>query len=507
VTADGIVRPPARRPWTIAFGAVFAWVLLFNREGAWGLAGNELVYLVGLAHRAHPSFLAGDWTFAGADREHAAFDLLFTPLFRLFSVGAAAWMGRLACWTAGIALLLRIARRLHLRSREAAAGILLWLAFGQSMVGAEWIFGTFEAKCVAYVFLLVALDAALGRNVPLAGGALGAAFTFHPIVGFWGAAVVLPALALCRPRGRDLLLGALAGAALAAPGMAALAPAASSYTLSAADAAFMVRVHEPFHLDPFSFDRRRLVALLFMAGWLLWRWKERRDRAERFLFFLTIFLAAGFAAGVAARALGVDRFLLLFPFRLFPTLVPLFFFWRWTAEIGSPPAAGRNRRIAAGLAIVLLAADPVATLLSDAGSVRRMFPARPTPIDAAFAWVSANTPEDAVVVTPPMNKAAFLATRRPQVANWSAPRTDRYAEWRERIAAILGSIPSGRAAMDPAFVYRRYRDMSVVSVAALARRFGARYLVTNGEYPFRLEFEAPPWRVYRIDAGSRAGSQ
>jgi len=501
VSADAPL-PGSRRGWRIAFSAVFAWVFLFNREGAWGIASNELVYLVGLARRAHPSFLAADWTLSGADVEHAAFDFLFTPLFRVFSLEAAAWIGRLACWAAGIALLLRIARRLRLGPGAAAAGALLWLAFGQSLVGGEWIFGTFEAKCVAYVFLLVAIDAAIGDSLLLAGAAVGAAFTLHPSVGFWGAAAVFPALALCRPRARDFLLAVLTAGILAAPGLAVLLPAAASFPISAGDASFMVHVHQFFHLDPFSFSPRSLAALLLMAAWLLWRWRRRDDRARRFLFFLTIALAAGFSAGVVARAADANRFLLLFPFRLFPLLVPLFFFWQWSGDIAAAPASARARVAAAGLAIVLVAADPVATLLADAGSLRRMRPARPRPLDTALAWVAANTPEDAVVVVPPMLKSAFAATRRPQVANWFAARTDRYAEWRARIEAILGPIPERRAIRDRVGFEERYRTMSPDSVGALVRRYGARFLVTNGEYPYPVVFAEGRWKVYRLGADS-----
>lgn len=493
------VAPASRRPWTISFFAVLAWVVVFNRERAWGIAGNELVYLVGLARRAHPAFLASDWTFSGPDAEHAAFDFLFMPLFRAFSLEAAAWIGRLGCWTAGIALLLKIARRLGLRPAAAAAGTILWLAFGQSMVGGEWIFGTFEAKCVAYVFLLLALDAALGESIVLAGAALGAAFTLHPSVGFWGAAAVLPALAFCRPPGRDLLFGALVAAALALPGALALAPTALASPLSARDAAFLVRIQQSFHLDPYSFEPRRLLALLLMAGWLLWRWRRRDGRAERFLFCLTVALAGGFAAGVAARALDADRFLLLFPFRLFPMLVPLFFFWRWTADAGSFAAGTRFRVAAAGLAIVLVAGDPVATLLADAASVRRMRPGPPSPLEAALGWISRHTPPDAVIVVPPMLKSAFHATRRPQVANWFAARTDRYAEWRERIEATLGPIRSRRDIQGAGVLERRYGAMSAGSIGTLERRYGARFLLTKTGYPFPLAFASGSWKVYRLD--------
>ena len=182
-------------------------------------------------------------------------------------------------------------------------GDLVWLFIGQSFVGAEWIFGTFEAKCVAYAFLFLCLDDILSSRLIRAGIWLGLSFSFHPAVGLWASVAILPALTLSRVRAGSILRFGAAAAAFPFPGLAAAVPMALKSPLFTADAEFLVRVEQPFHLVAFTFSKRSVAAVLAMAAWNLWRlFRRRRNETDRFFFFFQAMLAATFAVGILWRA-------------------------------------------------------------------------------------------------------------------------------------------------------------------------------------------------------------
>ena len=83
-------------------------------------------------------------------------------------------MGRVACWAVLIYALQRLARHWEIPMWLATAGIAIWLAAGQTIVGGEWMIGTFEAKCIAYICLLFAARRLCAAANLVSGGTAGA---------------------------------------------------------------------------------------------------------------------------------------------------------------------------------------------------------------------------------------------------------------------------------------------------------------------------------------------
>ena len=97
--------------------------------------------------------------------------------------------------------LLRLGRTFGLAPMGAVLGVTLWLVAGQSLVGSETLFPTFEAKTVAWILLLYALVRLLERRYDLAAILAGLSFTLHPSVGLQGgAAMGLAVLVTSPPR-------------------------------------------------------------------------------------------------------------------------------------------------------------------------------------------------------------------------------------------------------------------------------------------------------------------
>src|SRR4030095_10305304 len=104
--------------------------------------------------------------------------------------------------------LLQLGRRFEIPVWMISLSIFLWLLYQQSLVGGEWVLGTFEAKCIAYIFLFFSLSELLkGRDV-LGSILLGLCFTFHGVVGMWALlAVGLTVLFLRYPAARLAKMG------------------------------------------------------------------------------------------------------------------------------------------------------------------------------------------------------------------------------------------------------------------------------------------------------------
>ena len=112
--------------------------------------------------------------------EHLFFNVAAGAPTLLFPLPVVAWAGRIVSWALCGVALLQLGRRMGLEPVRAAPAILLWLAFGQTLYGGEWMIETFEAKPFAYASLLFALDGIMAGKFRRAGLLLGLAFAIHP---------------------------------------------------------------------------------------------------------------------------------------------------------------------------------------------------------------------------------------------------------------------------------------------------------------------------------------
>jgi len=140
------------------FALLFAYVLILNREGAFVPSNNESTYLLQLAKQWNPGLLSNDWSFSGQSSSHYVFNLIFGPLTLLLSLEIVGWIGRILSWSLILVALFQLAKHFRIPLWMITASILLWLFYGQSIVGGEWILGTFEAKCIAYALLFFSLN-------------------------------------------------------------------------------------------------------------------------------------------------------------------------------------------------------------------------------------------------------------------------------------------------------------------------------------------------------------
>lgn len=491
---------------------------------------SEELYLPVVRRAADSGYLRGDWTFSGGFAEHWLFDHLFAPIAGALSISAFGWLGRLVFWPVLAFLLVRIGARLGLSPWSAGAAVSLWLLFNQSALGGEWIIGTFEAKTVAYVFLLGAFLAATSRRVPLALALLGLTVSFHPAVGLWGAwGTGLALLALPETRGSTLRwcwLGALFGLPGIVGALGALGGGPGALQR------FVVLEAIPYHIDPFFGGRTlpwgqvalHLVTLAAMLAFNLWAARRRGpDLAQRFFVAFQLAAVVPFAFAFLARGLHLWGFLQLMPLRSFPLVVPLVFFVQAVATIRQrrsarpethlgPRRARRARQlrrravVAATVVVVAVALLPTAPLLAGPRMIRRNVAAwtAPDPTADAFRWVRDHTPRGITCIFPITRQDSFSRAERPQVASWQAIRYDRLATWHERASRLVGgpSYFAGRVWHgDLADLAAAYEHLSAEQVGAIARRYHATCLVTSAVYGFPVLHRVGSVRVYALPAG------
>jgi hypothetical protein len=474
---------------------------------AWGTpvpTGNEEHYLVVLRGMWDPSFLPNDWTFSTSLPDRWTFDALFGALALVVPVEAIAWGGRLVCWALSLWAILRIGRRMSVPLPLAAVATALWILLDQSLVGGEWMIGWFEAKAVAWVFLLHAIDAAMAGRWTRAAAFAGLSATFHPAVGVvGGASLALAVLAVHRPL-RDLWKPALVGVACGLPGViqAGLMTIGSEPS-TVDDWRFLSTSFLRIHMDASTFDVGLMAALvLTIAFTVTWAHRMRARPEFRILAWLHVIPAVLFAVGLLAHATGAWNLMALTPYRLLPAISLLAFCLAGASALAeaSVGATGRVAPLLAAGALLCLPALP-SLIKAEGARLANAWNPQPDSYELAFEWIATSIPDGEIGLVPPWRGDATLRSRHGQVVHCAMPRYDKLSEWHRRIADLLGDVTTADS-RDLGLSWIRakeaWKTLSEPDVARLASEYRATYLVTEANYSFPLAFIAREVKVYRL---------
>ena len=496
-----------RNSISLHFAASFLYVLLLNREGVFVPSNNESLYLLQLAKFWNPNLFSNDWTFSGPLTSHFVFNFVFGPLTLLFPLQVVGWIGRILSWSVILLALFQLGKHFRIPLWMITASTLLWLFYGQSIVGGEWILGTFEAKCIAYALLFFSLNGFMGGTRIVPSILLGLSFSFHPLVGLWAVLAIslslvvigYPFVAIVK-HGFFTFLFALPG--LIPLLMTSLGPDSSEALR------FVSLVVTPYHLDPFYFASSRLflllLAILLCFNWFQFR-SEGKSDALRFLISFQIFLGIFFVLGFLARFTGNYEVLLLMPCRLFPVLLPLFFFLHFMSawHYWFSTKAGKGLVVVGCLALAAFG-NPIHVFADSLKKHYSMWTRGEEDVQTAFRWIATNTPDDSIVISPPWRGDSFYFSRRGQVASWWVPRFDRLTEWRQRLELIAGDVSSvkpetTKARMD--HMIRHYNHLREADIDSLRAEYGANYLLSSTDYSYPVVFDSGRYKIYSLESG------
>jgi hypothetical protein len=498
---------------------------------------NESHYLCRLKHYWNPSWCVGDLFLDSTDTQ-LVFIWLFGWVTKFASLTATAWIGRVVAWASIAWAWQRLSWRIVARRFAAvlSAALFIGLTYYLHMAG-EWVVGGVEAKCFAYALVFWALRETLDGRWNRVWLLLGAATAFHPIVGGWSGVVCAGIWLIDGRREQSLasmLPGFIGGGLL---GLIGVVPALMltwgvSPDVVTESSRIYVFDRLPHHLAPLTLPTdevtRRLsghaVLLAVFVGFsfILWRMQVRSEREPQasgattftpYCALRRIELFALGAASLAAIGLAIELSLTNHP-ELAANLLRYYWF--------------RMTDVAAAMAVAL----QLTALLAIAFE-RRAWWAKPALFAAIFAsasypvtacwsrvespnspsdskvsdflawvevcdWIKANTPPDALFLTPRQNLSFKWRTGRPEVVNRKDIPQDAagIVAWHDRLKDIYTTQFGGV-------------DQNVDSVGALgddrvlelAKKYHAKFVLSDRGQLLSLPiaFENEEYVVYRVE--------
>lgn len=513
------------------FSTVSEWLVIvavfFVVGGAPAPHVNETHYLTKAKHYWDASYCPGDLFLDSAD-PHLSFYWTFGWLTRVATLPVTAWIGRVVAWGLLALAWLRLSRVVLGIPWAAALSAALWVTLVEvANFAGEWVVGGIEAKCFAYVLVVLGLTAMCRGNWKTPWILLGAAAAFHVLVGAWavlaGLGVWLTEPRESRPRFISLLPGLLIGGVLS---LAGLLPAlalerGTSAETSAEAAQIYVFDRLPHHLAPLSLPdaelARRLVRFgaLCAAFMLLWIWSRRQtnvasqqaertvdgeqradlNRVFRFAAFALVANVVGLVLEAALRdhPLTAARILRYYWFRQADVVVPLaaaLAGTKWISTLLKRPSPWA--KVAAALPLVGCCWFLVATSLTRASNPVPPATARLDRVEDwqdACAWIKEHAPADARFLVPRMGHSFKWYAARADVANYKDVPQDAESvvAWRKRCADVFPTVE-----IDGQPTTLNFPDqLGVQRVRELARKYGATHVIARRYPPLDMKVVYP----------------
>lgn len=526
-----------QRPAARTFETLLIVVVFFAIAGDPAPHVNEPHYLCRLKHYWNPTWCRGD-LFLDSPEAHLTFAWALGWATKWLSLPAFAWIGRGLVWVLVALAWRRLSWRLVPVPLASVLTAALWVSLSEKAhLAGEWVVGGVEAKCFAYFFVLMALGALVDDRWNRVWLLLGVASAFHALVGGWSVVACggvwaseqcVRTKSLRRPvRSLATMLPGLIGGGLIA--LLGILPALRLTWNQPPDLvaeANRIYVFErlPHHLallalpvDEVAWRLVRHGALLLILAWLVCISRRATiaaaigdARAEGLRRIATFAVGAALVAAIGLvielafqhNPLRAAALLKFYWFRLTDFAVPLAVAMYSVLLIAVGLREGLPRAAWALTAAIAVASYPIA----EASWERLVDPVPPSDVRmrdyAAWVdvceWVTANTPPDALFLTPRRAQSFKWRTGRAEVATYKdIPQDARsMVEWFERLRNIYYEEIDG--VVQP---IRSLGHQGTERVAAFAGRYGADYVITDHRRP--LEFPAEYWNsdyvVYRIE--------
>ena len=518
-------QPPGGRLWEVLLIVLMFFVIA--GEPVPGV--NEPHYLCRLKHFWDPSWCAGDLFLESPDA-HGLFVWMFGWVTKWLSLTATAWVGRILAWTLLAWAWQRLSWRLVPVPLVSVLAAAMWITLTETAhLAGEWVVGGVEAKCFAYVFVLVALRALVDRRWSRAWIALGAATAFHVLVGGWSV-IVCGGIWLKEKGDRSIfsrharrhdtietkngpvpfctsmLPGLVVGALLALVGVVPAIALTWNQPPEFVAAANRIYVFErlPHHLSLLTMPTEDIVnrlsrhGLLILTLWVLARTNRRVAPVASDALRIVTWFAWG---AVALAAIG---FAIEIVFWNEPQIAAglLRYYWFRLTDVAVPMAVALQTvsLIVGGFATQkpwavwgLAAAIGLAGWHVGVNTSERWFHPVP-PADAAMQdpaawadvcqWIAENTPRDAVFLTPRLAVSFKWRTGRAEVATRKdIPQDARsMVEWFDRLQNVY-YYQIG----DDAEPFNSVGELGTERAVEMARRYRAKYIVSDQDHPLALQ--------------------
>lgn len=474
---------------------------------------NEAHYLSKARHYWNPSFAPADH-FLNSGDAHGVFYWSFGWVTTLVSFPSAAWIGRAICWI-GIAFAWQ--RLAWLLLPKPWVSVLLVAAglagIHYTHMAGEWLIGGVEAKCIAYSLAFWGIgDAMLGRW-NRAWIWLGAASGFHVLVGGWMVVCLMISWMLCpshRPHLKSMLPGLFLGGAISLIGVIPLLVLNWGVDSLQSGWASYVYVFERLshHLVVHRFAlalkvRFAVTAMAWATTAYLLRDLTRARILNAVVFGSMVLVLVGITIDQVFVYWRMDyvtaaKLLRLYWFRLADVLVPV----ALALNVGLLTVRFRGTYphmmqaviacmvLVVGIGLSLRFVERWSATIAPADLSSQV--SSPEEWETVGYWIEANTPKDAVFLTPRLQSTfKWYAQRAEVVTTKDVPQDDlSLLQWRARRVDIH---------------WRPYHERTSLSLAALsesevrelAEKYGFQYVVVDSDLARRDQLD-PDWSFPRV---------
>jgi hypothetical protein len=518
----GFVSDSQRETWwraALCIAVVAVLCVTFNGGISVG-ASNHVGLLPVVRRLLDPNYLPNDFNITLRLYHHRVFAYLLAGLSSVLGearaiiwlhVTGAAWLSTslwVLCRALGLSLLAYLAAGLMLATN------FLWTGLGleeNDFLGNPEI----QPPLFAHAFVLLATASLIRQRWRLAAFCAGCAVLFHLQIGVIFTLLMVPlyAVRLREFGGREVVRLALGYLLPAAPALlhlfsmlqrGLLKAGASAYSLAA-----YIDFRHPHHFALMSARHAWWVAGHVLALVALWLWLRRNKETDQ------VAAARGVSVLVALSGMLVvlalvhfadyyllrhDKFANLQSIRLSPALTVygalglLLFLKVRLARRGwwLPAAYGLLLALAAGWG-VSVARQPEADFYWGVRHYRD--PATLTGQRKRWVqmcnWIKANTPPDAVFLTPPGYEGFTVLTDRSNIVEFKINPDGalHMNEWFERLTDLTGGkLPSGRGLDNRRLLNQVYGELNAEQLLALGRKYRASYAVLPKatEVPFEV---------------------
>ena len=481
---------------------------------------NESHYLTKAKHFWDSSYCPGD-LFLGSANSHWLFYVCFGWMTKFMSLSVFAWTGRILTWSLMAVAWQRLSHAIvPLKFMSVLSALFFLLLNDKFHLAGEWVVGGFEAKGIAYVFVIYALSFLVKGQWKYVWPLLGAASAFHVLVGGWSVLACLFASIVVMVRRssnqstrmeywssqatqwwKPLLIGGV----MALPGI--LPPLISDFGATSQSRQFAAEVYVgqriAHHLDFAAFPTwhvARFAALVFFWG-LLYLWLKNRLMLNPIVFHRKLEPLQDFATGallisfcglmISGLAEAGNPFcvslLKFYWFRLADFAVPatialascfVIAYWLELENDIFRRSSSVIFSVCIFMAAALLFVERHQVQIPNADF--RSLPQYPDNEQRfreswqnwlkVCGWVRLNTPEDAVFITPIQQQTFKWYASRTEVVAWKDIPQDAgsIVQWHERLKQIQEPQQVSTLGL---LMYPDER------LGALAEKYGADYLV------------------------------
>jgi hypothetical protein len=460
---------------------------------------NEFHYLLLPYKTWHPNFLAKDWTLANTKTPIHWMYNHFIGLFTLFiDLKVIGWIGRISCWITGLYFLLLITKQLGLNLWLGVIAIASWLIIGQSIVGGTWIFGGFEAKCIAFIFFIILIYNMNRSSMTIGAICCGLTFSFHISVGMFSILYFVFYLLYERYNLKHLLYYSFISLLCALPGIIPLIPHLMCNSISSSALKYYIFNRVPHHLDIFSWPKRDvLILLMSFIITFCYAYKNRSFTGWKSVYIMISLFFIFFMLGIVATILNFYTFLSYYPYRFFTVLTPLFFFIAaFKIMLSSNKKSIYNYSLIILTLITINAQNNIIYRLIDVpSSTYASWNSTPDNLQKILVWAKNHSSNKETFIVPPWRKDVWYYLRRPIFVTFTYPSIYSMNNWKTRCELLIGD----KKFSSKKNIMYNYFNLKREHINNINSNYDVNYIITKNDYELDMLKRIGKYRVYSIN--------